>query len=165
MILDHPNCFGLVQIVLVMSKLFWSGPNHFVQVYIRLFWTNFHDLDLSKMIWTRPKQIGPVQNNWCLTKMIWSVQNHFGPIEGQGISDIMQFRGSPLKTRSVIKSRVHCIYLFFYYSWVWRNIITCPLLTSQQKVIWREKHGSNGWYLLTCTTKGFSHNFSVARAI
>ena len=25
----------------------------------------------------------------------------------------MQFRGSPLKTRSVIKSRVHCIYLFF----------------------------------------------------
>ena len=30
------------------------------------------------MIWTRPKQIGPVQNDW-------RVQNHFGPIEGQGI--------------------------------------------------------------------------------
>ena len=44
--------------------------------------TNFYNLDLSKMIWTRPKQIGPVQNNWYSTKMIWMVQNHFGPIEG-----------------------------------------------------------------------------------
>ena len=27
MILDRPNCFGLVQIILVGSKLFWSGLN------------------------------------------------------------------------------------------------------------------------------------------
>ena len=86
MILDRPNCFGQVQIDLVMSKPFWSGPNHFGQVRIRLFWTIFYNLELSKMIWTRPKQIGPVQNDWYSTKMIWSVQNHFGPIEGQGIS-------------------------------------------------------------------------------
>ena len=38
------------------------------------------------MIWTQPKQIGPVQNNSCSTKMIWTVQNYFGPTEGQGIS-------------------------------------------------------------------------------
>ena len=42
----------------------WSGPNHFVQVQIWLFWTNFFNLDLSKMIWTRTKQIGPVQKDW-----------------------------------------------------------------------------------------------------
>ena len=70
------NYFGRVQIVLVMSKLFWLGQNHFGQVYIRLLWTNFYDLDLSKMIWTRPKQIGPVQNDWYLTKMIWTVQSN-----------------------------------------------------------------------------------------
>ena len=70
-----------------MSKSFWLGQNHFGQVYIRLLWTNFYDL--SKMIWTRPKQIGPVQNDWYSTKMIWSVQNHCGPIEGQGISLIL----------------------------------------------------------------------------
>ena len=37
------------------------------------------------MIWTQPKRIGPVQNDWYSTKMIWTVQNHFGTIEGQGI--------------------------------------------------------------------------------
>ena len=35
------------------------------KVQIRLFWTNFYNLDLSKMI--------------------WPVRNHFEPIEGQGI--------------------------------------------------------------------------------
>ena len=88
MILDRPNCFGLVQIVLVMSKSFWAGPNHFGQVQIRLFWTIFYNMDLSKMIWTRPKRIGPVQNNWYSTKMIWLVQNNFEAIEGQGIKEL-----------------------------------------------------------------------------
>ena len=54
-ILDRPNCFGKVQIVLVRCKLFWSDPNHFDQVQIRLFWDNFYNLDLSKMIWTQTK--------------------------------------------------------------------------------------------------------------
>ena len=67
MILDCSNWFGQVQIVLVRSKSFWSGPNHFGKVQIRLFWINFYNLDLCKMIRTRPK---------------W-----FGPIEGQGISE------------------------------------------------------------------------------
>ena len=85
MILERPNCFGCVQIVLVRSKSFWSGPNHFGQVQIIFFWTNFYNSDLSKMIWTRPKQIGPVQNDCYTTKMILTVQNHFVPIEEQGI--------------------------------------------------------------------------------
>ena len=64
MILDRPNCFGRVQIVLVGSKSFWLGPNHFGQVQIRFFWTNFYNLDLTKMVCTRPKRICPVQNHW-----------------------------------------------------------------------------------------------------
>ena len=51
-----------VQIVLVRSKSFWSGPNR-VQVQIRLLWTNFYNLDLSKMIWTHPKQWVLEQND------------------------------------------------------------------------------------------------------
>ena len=67
-ILDRPNCFGWVKIVLVRSKLFWLGPHHFGQVQIRPFWTNFYNLDLSTMdqnkldlsktIGTRPKLFG-----------------------------------------------------------------------------------------------------------
>ena len=86
MILDCPNCFGQVQLILIGSKLFWSGPNHFGHVQIRFFWTNFYNLNLSKTIWTQPKRIEPVQNVWYSTKIIWMVQNHFGPIEGQGMS-------------------------------------------------------------------------------
>ena len=55
MVLDRPNCFGWIQIVLVGSKSFWSGPNHFGQVQIRFLLTNFYNLDLVKMICTQPK--------------------------------------------------------------------------------------------------------------
>ena len=44
------------------------------------------------MIWTRPKRIGPDQNDWYSIKMIWTVQNRFGPIEGQGIKNISTFK-------------------------------------------------------------------------
>ena len=65
MILDHPNCFGRVQIVVIRCKLFWSGapelfwsdPNHFGQVQIRLFWNNFYNLDPTKMNCTCPKRL------------------------------------------------------------------------------------------------------------
>ena len=43
-------------------------------------------MNLTKMIWTRPKQFGLDQNNLYSSKIIWTVQNHFGSIEGQGIS-------------------------------------------------------------------------------
>ena len=69
MILDCPNWFGRVQIVLVGSKSFSSCLNHFCQVQIRLFWTNFYNLGLSKMIWTWPKWIGPVQIDWYSAKI------------------------------------------------------------------------------------------------
>ena len=86
-----PKLFWTIQIVLDGYKLFWSGPNRFGQVQIRLLqagllWTDFYNMDLTKMIWTRPKQIGPVINDWYSTKRIWTVQNHFGRIEGQGIN-------------------------------------------------------------------------------
>ena len=60
MILDRLNYFGWVQIVLVGYKSFWLGSNKF-------FWTNFNNMDLSKLI-----------------NYPGSVQNHFGSIEGQG---------------------------------------------------------------------------------
>ena len=63
-----PKWFYTIKIVL--DKLFWLGPNHFVQVQIRLFRTDFNNLEVSKMIWTWPKLIRPVQNNWYSTKMI-----------------------------------------------------------------------------------------------
>ena len=85
-ILEHPNCFGQLQIILVPSKSFWLGPNHFGQLQIKFFWYNFYNLDLSKMIWTQPKWIGPVHNDWYSTKRIWIVQNNFGPKEGQDIT-------------------------------------------------------------------------------
>ena len=75
--MDHPNCFGQLQIVFVESKPFCLGLNHFGQVQIRLLWTKFYNLDLTKMIWTHPKWIGPVLNHCYLTKMIWTVQNDF----------------------------------------------------------------------------------------
>ena len=80
------NCFDRFQIVLFGSKSFWLGSNHFGQVQIRFEWTNFYNLDLSKMILTQPKQIGPVKNDWYSPKLIWTVENNFGPIKGQGIS-------------------------------------------------------------------------------
>ena len=60
MISVRSNYFGRVQIILVMPKLFWSGPNHFGQVHIRLFWIF--------MIWTCSKRFGPDQNKLDLTK-------------------------------------------------------------------------------------------------
>ena len=54
------------------SSMILDRPSHFGQIQIRLFLTIFYNLDLSKMIWTQPKQIGLVQNNWYSIKMIWT---------------------------------------------------------------------------------------------
>ena len=112
MILERPNCFGRIQIILVGSKSFWLGPNHFGQVQIRFLLTNFYNLDLSKMIWTRPKQIGPVQNDWYSTKMIWTVQNHFGPIEGQGIIIFQLFHSEFFQESRRISNLLMLIFWF-----------------------------------------------------
>ena len=85
MILDRPNHFCEVTIILDRSNLFWSGSNLFGQVQIIRISPQKYNLNLTIMIWTQPKWYGPNQNDCQLTKMIWSVQNHFGPIEGQGM--------------------------------------------------------------------------------
>jgi hypothetical protein len=69
-----PKLFWTVQIVLDWYKLLWLGPNYFGQVQIKLLCTDFYNLDLSKMIWARQKQIGPDHNDWYSTKIIWIVQ-------------------------------------------------------------------------------------------
>ena len=75
MILDSPNHFGQVPIVLVGSNLFWSDPNHFGQVQIIKISPKKSNLNLTKVIWTRPKRYGPDQNNLYPSKTIWTVQN------------------------------------------------------------------------------------------
>ena len=54
MILDHSNCFGWVQIVLVRSK------SDFFQIS---FGPDQNDLNLTKMNWARLKQLVLDQNN------------------------------------------------------------------------------------------------------
>ena len=82
MILDSPNCFVQVQIVLVGSKLFWSGPNHFGWMQIILVRFKLDFCGLNFVIWTCPKQLALDQNDLNGTKF----QNHFELKEGQGIS-------------------------------------------------------------------------------
>ena len=66
MILDRPNHFGQALIVCFgWVKIIRISPEK-------------STLNLTKMIWTQPKQSGLSQNNL--------VQNHFGPIEGRGIN-------------------------------------------------------------------------------
>ena len=65
--------------------MFCLGPNGFGRVQLILFRFKLDFSGLIFIIWTRPKQNGPVQNDWYSTEMIWTVQNNFGPIEGQGI--------------------------------------------------------------------------------
>jgi len=72
MILDHPNCFGWLQIVLVGSKPFWSDPNHFGQVQIRLLWTNLCNLDPTKTNWTCPKRLVLIENYLDGPKSFWT---------------------------------------------------------------------------------------------
>ena len=70
MILDRPNDFGQVQIVMDGSNLFWSGPNHLGQVQIIKISPEKSNLNLTKMIWTRSKQLALDQNNLYLSKSI-----------------------------------------------------------------------------------------------
>ena len=84
-ILDQPNCFGQVQIVLVGSKLFWLGPNHFGQIQIRLFWTDLYNLDLTKTNWTCLKQLVLDQNYLDSLKSFWihrRTRHHSSAISG-----------------------------------------------------------------------------------
>ena len=63
MILDRPNHFGRLPIVLDWSNLFWSGPNHFGNIQIIKIIPEKFDLNLTKMVWIQPEQLAPDQNN------------------------------------------------------------------------------------------------------
>ena len=73
-----PKLFWTVQIILVGYQTFWMGPIHFNQVQIKQISPEKSDLNLTKIVWTRPKQIVLDQNNLYPSKTIWTT-------EGQGI--------------------------------------------------------------------------------
>ena len=50
MILDRPNHFGRVRIVLDRSNSFWSSPNHFGQVHIIRISPEKSNMNLTKII-------------------------------------------------------------------------------------------------------------------
>ena len=76
MILDRPNHFDRVPIVLDGPNLFWLGPNHFGQVQIIKISPKKYNLNLTKIIWTRPKRFGPDPKQLLSTRF----QNHLdGP--------------------------------------------------------------------------------------
>ena len=87
--LDSYKCLVLKQVQndFELSKLFWSGPNHFGWVQIILdrskLWkssteksnlnpTYLNDLDPTKTIWTRPKHFVPDQSNLYSPKSFWT---------------------------------------------------------------------------------------------
>ena len=91
--------FCTVQIILVQFQLFldrsnpfWLGPNHFEQTQIIKFGPQKSNLNLTKMICIQPKLFGTDENILHPSKTIWTVQNHFGPIEGQGIIVLLNFK-------------------------------------------------------------------------
>ena len=55
-ILDYPNPFGGVPIIMDRPNSFWLGPNHFGQVQIIKIIPEKFNLKLTKMIWTQPKR-------------------------------------------------------------------------------------------------------------
>ena len=59
MILDRPNHFCKVPIIFYGYN--WLGRNRFGQVQIIKSSPEKSNLNLTKMIWTRPKQFGPIE--------------------------------------------------------------------------------------------------------
>ena len=71
-ILDRPNHFGRVPIVLDRSKLFWTGLSYFGQVKIIRNSPEKSNLYLTKTVWTWPKQFAPAQNKLDGPKSFWT---------------------------------------------------------------------------------------------
>ena len=53
-------------------KSFWLGTNHFGQVQIIRISQEKSNLNLTKIIWTRPKRFGQDPNNLYQSKTIWT---------------------------------------------------------------------------------------------
>ena len=60
-ILDRPNHFGRVPILLDGSSLFWSGSNHFGQVQIFKISQYRSNLNLTKMSWIKQNDLDPTK--------------------------------------------------------------------------------------------------------
>ena len=67
-----PNNFGTVQIILDRSNSFWTSSNNFEQVQIIKISPEKFSFDMSKMICRRPKEIGPVQNDFGGPNQFWT---------------------------------------------------------------------------------------------
>ena len=72
MILDRPNHFSQVPIILSRSNSFWSDPNHIAQVQIIKISSEKSNLNLTKIIWTWLKQFVAAQNNLEGPKSFWT---------------------------------------------------------------------------------------------
>ena len=72
MILDCPNHFGRVPIVLERSNSFWWGPNHFESIQIIKFGPQKSNLNLTKVIFIQPKFFWLDQNNLDCPKSFWT---------------------------------------------------------------------------------------------
>ena len=85
-LLCDQNSFGWSKIVLVTTKLNWSGPNRdFLPKWIT-FGPDQFILVVTISFWSWPNHYGQVQINLVRPKPFWTNQNCFGHIEGQGIT-------------------------------------------------------------------------------
>ena len=77
---------------------------------------------MTQIICTRPKQIGPDQNDCYTTKVIWSVQNNFGTIEGRGINlrGCFQYRPISVEVYENTVNLTHGILLRFIFGQICR---------------------------------------------
>ena len=76
MILDRPNHFCRVPIILERSNSFCLGPNYFGLVQIMKISPEKSNLNLNKMFWTPPKHC-------TRPKQFWTAKTYFEPIEGK----------------------------------------------------------------------------------
>ena len=83
------------------------GSKSFDQVQIKLFWTNFYDLDLSQMISTCPKQKLVLDQNDLNSPKL------FEPIEGQGIKLLIKNEGKLGQVQCIQGVRTLNAFFFF----------------------------------------------------
>ena len=102
MILDHPNHFGQVPIILVSSSAFWSGPNHYGQVQIIEISLEKSNLKLTKIMWLQPKQFGIRPKQFVLLK------NNFWTYRRRRHPSIFLFFVSSMQDNIHLCSRVQC---------------------------------------------------------
>ena len=74
-----PKQFWSVQIDLNLTIMIWSRPKWIGQVQMWFILIENHNLDLTNSFWPWPFHFGHDQIIMVKSKSIWSDQNHFGP--------------------------------------------------------------------------------------